>query len=214
MDRIENKAEVLRPDIDQIRSDLSAWIRDAITSDPLINRDPEIFAARAELLQLLTNPSNLQFGILKNEWGVLTTETGRYFAALAVKKVPRSMLVLPNCITGECSFDHLFERLGPDRYRKLIEFECLEVLAKIQKRQAAAEASAAASDDRYHMTMPGGPSGTYRGGEWAQELGITSFSQADIDRRYAKRARWLLARLADGESAFSVVQPFKKIRSS
>lgn len=188
----------------------------AIRTDSLVSADPKITAVRDELLELLGTASNLQFGIIKNEPGVPTTnEDGRYLAGLAIKRAPDNpqgavrMPVLPNHIVGKCSFDTLLDDLGEDNYRKLIEGECLRVLAQIQKRQAYAEAN---SDCHYRMTMLGGPSGRYRGSEGEQELGITSFSQADIDARYGKRARWLLDRLRRGESPLSVVQPFRKIR--
>ena len=213
---VEQQIEQLAPVVAKIMEILAERIGDAIRTDSLVSADSEIIAVRDELLGLLRTASNLQFGILKNEPDVpTTTEKGRYLAGLAIKRAPDNpqgavrMPVLPNRIAGKCSFDPLFEDLGPDNYRKLIEFDCLSVLVEIQKRQASADAT---NDRHYRMTMLGGPSGTYRGGESAHEFGIVNFSQADIDNRYSRRAYWLLNRLKHGESPFSVVQPFKKIR--
>ena len=215
MDTFKHRIEALRPEVDQIMIDLATRIRGAIINDRLIKIDPEISAIRDELLQLLTDPSNLQFGILKRESHVpTTTETGRYLAGVSVKRAPGNargaarMPILPNRVAGRCSFDDLFEELTIDRYGKLIEFECLQVLAKIQERRDAVRTS---GDRFYTMIFPYGPSGTYHGGETARKKGITRFSQENIDDRYEKRAQWLLHRLAGGESPFLIVQPFKKI---
>ncbi|OGJ55328.1 hypothetical protein A2483_05590 [Candidatus Peregrinibacteria bacterium RIFOXYC2_FULL_33_13] len=193
--------------------DLVAKIKHAIENDPVIIKNPEISAIRDELLQMLKDPLNLEFGILKNEDNIPTTnETGRYLAGLAIKRAPNNsqgavrMPVLPNHIAEDCSFDNLFESLGPDGYRKLIASSCLKVLEEIQNRRSVV-------DPYYNMTMRGSPSGTYRGNKFDQHMGNTSFSQSDVDNHYEKRAKWLLQRLKDGESPFSVVQPFKKIRS-
>jgi hypothetical protein len=75
---VEQQIEQLAPDVDRIMALLAKRAGDAIKTDPLIQRDPEISAIRDELLQLLDDSSNLQFGILKNTPDVpTTTEEGR-----------------------------------------------------------------------------------------------------------------------------------------